>query len=207
MITLNCCFLYKNDDNGYIDNDMVSIGLIVFSGVVVAVNVKVLLRVCIIDYILIIFLIASVGALYFIIFILSTTKYRFIWNYIDIILKEFSYEDLSNLYGTNDYLIDKKKYFVYFLFVVFFVCFLDIAANRINFKYVKNIFNENKSFLLFDTNKYLLDGVNNGVFNDDYEKENNNVIDDDCELLKKNNINKDLISTSINENDKDNILI
>ena len=207
MITLNCCFLYKNDDNGYIDNDMVSIGIIVFSGVVVAVNVKVLLRVCIIDYILMIFLIASVGALYFIIFILSTTKYRFIWNYIDIILKEFSYEDLSNLYGTNDYLIDKKKYFVYFLFVVFFVCFLDIALNRINFKYVKNIFNENKSFLLFDTNKYLLDGVNNGVFSDDYEKENNNVIDDDCELLKKNNINKDLISTSINENDKDNILI
>jgi alkyl sulfatase BDS1-like metallo-beta-lactamase superfamily hydrolase len=74
--------------------------------------------------------------------------------------------------------------------IVFFVCFLDIFANRINFKYLKGLFNKDKSFILFDKNKYLIE-VNNNSLNysdsnkDEYEKDNI-IIDEDYELLKKN---------------------
>ena len=208
MITINSFYLYQYNDKGYTDNDIISIGVVAFSGVVVAVNTKVLLRVCIIDYILIIFLIGSVGSLYLTIFILSSNDFRIIMREFDLFLNDFNYFDLSNLYGIYDYIIDKKKYFVYFLFIVFFVSFLDITSNRINFKYLKNIFDENKSFLLFDKDKYLIDGINNGVFNnsdsdkDEYEKESNSFIDDDCKLLKNDIIKNDISSNSINENDQ-----
>ena len=106
--------------------------------------------------------------------------------------------NVFDLYGTNDYLIKQKKYLVYFLFIVFFVCFLDIVANRINFLYLKDIFNKNKSFKLFDKNKYLIN-INNNSDSDKDEYDTDNIIDDDCELLKKNKIKKDKFKSKDDE--------
>ena len=45
------------------------------------------------------------------------------------------------------------------LSVIFFGCLLDIITSRENNKYFKNTFNENKSFLIFGKDKYLIDGA------------------------------------------------
>jgi magnesium-transporting ATPase (P-type) len=182
IITLFCCFLYEYNIEGYTDNDIISIGEIVFSGVVIAINVKVLLRVCVIDFIIVALDIAGVALFYFTIFVFSTSDYEYILKPILFIFKEI------NVYDTNEYLITKKKYLVYFMSIVFFVCFLDIFANRINFKYLKGLFNKDKSFILFDKNKYLIEVNNNSLNSDDkdeYEKDNI-IFDEDYELLKKN---------------------
>ena len=203
MITLNCCYFYGVDNNGYIDDDIISLGVIAFSGVVICVNVKVLLRVCIIDCILVAFVVLSIIFLYFIIFMLSSTEFNDIIDY-SYILGELA--DNSDIYGTNEHLINKKKYFIFFVFTVFFTCFLDIAANRINFKYFLNVFNENKPFFFFETDKYLIDGINRGVFPNENEGNENDdkeriFIDDDRELLKnQNKIGKNInFNNSINE--------
>ena len=203
MITINSCFFYEIDNKGYTDDDIISLGIIVFSGVVLCVNIKVLLRVCVFDVILIILFFSSIGAFYFTILILSTTELDEILQYGYLLIDNFSY---LNILDTNEHLINKRKYFVFFLFVIFFVCFLDIAANRINFKYLINTFKENKSFLLFEKDKYLIDGINKGIFiNSDNEKDENDkdkyFIDDDRELLKNQNGKKDInYNNSINEN-------
>ena len=199
MITINCGIFYDINNEGYIDDDVKSIGIIVLSGVVISINVKVLLRVCVIDYILIGLIIFSVMSFYSTVYLFSTTNFHFILKYADFLINTFN---LSTLLGSDMYLIYKIKYLVYSLFVVFFVCFLDITANRINLKYIKNIFNNKKSFLLFDKDKYLIDGINKGVFIDtDNDFVKDNIIDDDCELLKKENSRKDMNYNSINNNE------
>ena len=97
------------------------------------------------------------------------------------------------------------------MFIVFFVCFFDIAFNRINFYYIKNICKKEKDFYFFKSNKFLIDGINEGSFyiNDinDNDKLNNinNIDEDDLHLLKNNeNLNKNEINILINE-DEDNI--
>ena len=206
MITLNCCYFYGIDNQGYIDDDIISLGVIAFSGVVICVNVKVLLRVCIIDYILVFCVVLSIVFLYFIIMMLSSTEFNEILDYSNL-LGELA--DNSDIYGTNEQLINKKKYFIFFVSTVFFTCFLDIAANRIKFKYLLNFFNENKPFFLFETDKYLIDGINRGVFPN--ENEGNEIddkerifIDDDRRLLKNQNnkIEKNNFNNSINEFDE-----
>ena len=184
IIILFCCFLYEYNIEGYTDNDIISVGEVVFSGVVIAINVKALLRVCVIDYILVTLDIIGVALFYFTIFVFSTTDYEYILQPILFIFKEI------NVYGTNEYIITKKKYLVYFLSIIFFVCFLDIFANRINFRYLKGLFNKDESFILFDKNKYLIEVNNNSLnysdsYKDEYEKDNI-IIDEDYELLKKN---------------------
>ena len=205
MITINSCFFYEMNNKGYNDDDVVSLGIIVFSGVVVAINVKVLLRVCVFDFILIIFVLGSVGLFYFTIFLLSTDIFEDLFRLgkfqqlEDFMIRDFNY---SNILGTNENLINQRKYFVFFLFVIFFVCFEDIAANRINFKYLKNTFNPSKSFHLFQKDKYLIDGINKGVFifNDVDNDKEKNFIDDDRELLKNQNNKRDInFNNSINE--------
>ena len=189
MITFNCWLLFDTDKDGYSDDDIFCLGIIVFSGVVLSVNTKVLLRVCLIDYFLIFFILIGVALLYFTIYLFSTDNFRFIVRYVKVLLEDYKY---SNLLGSNEYIINTSKYFVYFLSVILFVCFLDIMTNRINFKYLKNVFNKNKSFLLFDKDRYLIDGINKGVFNENIEFENekeSNIIDDDCEFLKNENNN------------------
>jgi magnesium-transporting ATPase (P-type) len=122
MITINSCFFYEMNNKGYNDDDVVSLGIIVFSGVVVAINVKVLLRVCVFDFILIIFVLGSVGLFYFTIFLFSANileeLIRFVefQQLLDNIMRDFNY---SNILGTNEYLINQRKYFVFFLFVIF----------------------------------------------------------------------------------------
>ena len=57
----------------------------------------------------------------------------------------------------------------------------------------------------FKTNKFLIDGINEGTFdiNDGVKLNNIDNIDDDCQLLKKNNnLKKNEISTSLNDEDK-----
>ena len=210
MITLNCCYFYEIDNFGYSDDDIISLGVIVFSGVVICVNIKVLLRVCIIDYILVFFVAMSIIFLYFTIIMFSSKEFNDIIDF-SALLGELA--DNCDVYGTNEQLINKKKYFMFFVFTVFFTCFLDIAANRINFKYLLNAFNENKSFFLFETDKYLIDGINRGVFPNENEGNENDdkeriFIDDDRELLKNQNnkIEKKVnFNNSINEIDENDL--
>ena len=57
----------------------------------------------------------------------------------------------------------------------------------------------------FKTNKFLIDGINEGAFdvNDGVKLDNIDNIDDDCQLLKKNNnLKKNEISTSLNDEDE-----
>ena len=185
IITFNCWLLYDENKEGYSDNDINCLGLIVFSGVVISVNTKVFLRAYLIDYFLISSTFLGVLLFYISVYLFSSDKFKFILRYIKILLEDYKY---SGLIGSNEYLIITSKYFIYILSVIFFVCLLDIIANRINFKYLKNIFNESKSFLLFDKDRYLIDGINEGVFNenDELEKESN-IIEDDYEYLKKEN--------------------
>ena len=200
MITINCCCFYEMNNKGYSDDDVISLGIIVFSGVVVSINVKVLLRACVFDFILIILIILSVASFYLTIYLLSTDDLHKLLDLAelgDLMIKDFSYD---NILGTNDNLISQRKYFIFFLFVIFFVCFIDLAVNRINFKYVKNIFKPNESFYLFQKDKYLIDGINKGVFihNDIDNDKEKNFIDDDRELLKNQNIKDINFNNSIN---------
>ena len=212
-ITVNAWVLYEYNNEGFSDNDIISLGVVVFSGVVIAVNVKVLTRASMIDFILVIAIIFGVGSLYLSIFLESLSKSESIRNLFDKIDILDMFSKASAITGCNDYIINKIKYFLYFLFVVFFTCFFDIMFNRINFCYIKNICKKNKSFLFFKTSKYLIDGVNEGVFDEEYkiEKKNMNIIEnidnndndnDDCQLLKINNHKKDEISTSLNDIDE-----
>ena len=206
-ITINGCLLYEYNVEGYIDNDIVSLGVVIFSGVVVTVNVKILSRANIIDFFLVIFIIFGVGMLYLTIYLNSLTQNDFLKEIFDRIPLLDSFLRQSNIMGCNEYIITKQKYFFYFLFMVFFICFLDIAFNRINFSYVRNICGKEKNFF-FKTNKFLIDGINEGAFdvNDGVKLDNiNNIdnIDDDCQLLKKNNNSKkNEISTSLNDEDE-----
>ena len=124
---------------------------------------------------------------------------------IDVFLRQ------THIMGCNDYIINKGKYFFYFLFIVFFVCFIDIIFNRINFAYINDICNKEKDFYFFKSNKFLIDGINEGSFYiNNNDKMNNinimdNIEDDDIQLLKNNdNFNKNEINLSINE-DEENI--
>ena len=206
-ITINGCILYEYNVEGYIDNDIVSLGVVIFSGVVLTVNVKILARANIIDFFLVIFIIFGVGMLYLTIYLNSLTQNDFLKEIFDRIPLLDSFLRQSNIMGCNEYIITKEKYFFYFLFMVFFICFLVITFNRINFSYVKNICGKEKNFF-FKTNKFLIDGINEGAFdvNDGVKLDNiNNIdnIDDDCQLLKKNNnLKKNEISTSLNDEDE-----
>ena len=203
-ITINGCLLYEYNVEGYIDNDIVSLGVVIFSGVVVTVNVKILSRANIIDFFLVIFIIFGVGMLYLTIYLNSLTQNDFLKEIFDRIPLLDSFLRQSNIMGCNEYIITKQKYFFYFLFMVFFICFLDIAFNRINFSYVRNICGKEKNFF-FKTNKFLIDGINEGAFdvNDGVKLDNIDNIDDDCQLLKKNNnLKKNEISTSLNDEDE-----
>ena len=204
-ITLNACLLYEYNDEGYTDNDLISLGVVIFSGVVIAVNVKVLARVNVIDFILLIALIFGMGMLYLIIFINSNIRNEFINNIIKKTGLLDNFFRQTYVMGCNDYIVTKGKYFFYFLSVVIFICFFDISINRINCSYIKNVCKKEKKFFFFKTNKYLIDGVNEGIFEFN-EKNNDDNIDniyDDCQLLKKdNNFNKNEISTSLNDEDR-----
>ena len=67
---------------------------------------------------------------------------------------------------------------------------------------MRNICGKEKKFF-FKTNKFLIDGINEGTFdiNDGVKLSNIDNIDDDCQLLK-NNLKKNEISTSLNDEDE-----
>ena len=208
VITINAWVLYNYNNEGYIDNDIISLGVVVFSGVVIDINVKVLTRANVIDYFLVGFIILSVGLLYLIIYINSFGKITFLSD----IVKKFEFFDIlqrqNEIIGCNNYIINKEKYFLFFFFIVFFVCFFDIAFNRINFGNIKNIFKKDGKFFIFTTNRFLIDGANEGIFDINENNNNDNInkidvsSDDDCQLLKNNmNHKKNEISTSLNDDD------
>ena len=207
VITINGCLLYEYNKEGYTDNDIISLGVVVFSGVVITVNVKILTRASIIDFILVLFIAFGIGMLYLTIFLNSFTQNYFLKDIINRLPLLDSFIRNSLIMGCNEYIIRKEKYFFYFLFSVLFTCFFDIAFNRINFYHIKNICGKEKNFFFFKTNKFLIDGINEGVFenNDRNKLDNINHIDnfdDDCQLLKNNNnLKKNEISTSLNDED------
>ena len=214
FITVNGWILYQYTNEGYTDNDIVSLGLVVFSGVVVGVNVKILTRANVIDYILVILIILGVGSLYLTIYIYSNSEDNFLTTLFEKIQIGDSTSKKSEILGCNDFIITKGKYFVYFLIIVLFTCFLDIFLNRINFGFVKYLCRKEKKFSLFKTNKFLIDGINEGKFDINEINEINDIgdkdiidniegSDDDCQLLKNNNnFKKNEISTSFNDDDK-----
>ena len=203
-ITVNGCLLYQYNAEGFVDNDIISLGVVIFSGVVISVNVKVLVRASIIDFFLVILIIFGVGTFYLTIYINSFFENSNIRKTIrkipvlDVFLRE------TEIMGCNEYIITKSKYFLYFLFTVLFICFLDIAFNRINISYTKNVCQKDKKFFFFNTNKYLIDGANEGNFdnNDNINLENIDNRDDDCQLLKQNNnFKKNEFSISLNDDE------
>ena len=145
------------------------------------------------------------GMLYLIIFFNLNIRNEFINNIIKKTGLLDNFFRQTYVMGCNDYIVTKGKYFFYFLSVVIFICFFDISINRINCSYIKNVCKKEKKFFFFKTNKYLIDGVNEGIFEIN-EKNNDDNIDniyDDCQLLKKdNNFNKNEISTSLNDEDR-----
>ena len=211
VIILNGNLLYYYNNEGYNDDDIISLGVVILSGVVICVNVKVLTRANIIDFILLILVIAGVGMFYLVIHLNSVEFNNNLKFLIRIIPFLDTFLRTSHITGCNDIIINRTKNFFYFLFIVFFVCFFDIAFNRINFYYIKNICKKEKDFYFFKSNKFLIDGINEGSFyiNDinDNDKLNNinNIDEDNLHLLKNNeNLNKNEINILINE-DEDNI--
>ena len=205
ILTINAALLYKNNNEGYADNDVISLGLVIFTGVVVDINFKILTRANVIDFILVGAILLGIAFMYFFIFINSlnwTTLLNKIIDKIPILSFLNFFSRNNEIVGCNGYIITKGKYFCYFLFTILCVCFLDIVINRVNFGIIKNICKKEKDYVIFKTNKYLIDGVNEGVFENNEDTEdiiNIEHLDDDCELLKNNDSDKkNEISLSIN---------
>ena len=206
ILTANGALLYNNNNEGYTDNDVISLGLVVFTGVVVDINFKILTRANVIDFILVGAILLGIALMYFFIFINSLNWAALLNKIIDKfpILSFLNFFAKNNeIVGCNGYIITKGKYFCFFLFAILFVVFLDIVINRVNFGIIKNICKKEKDYVIFKTNKYLIDGVNEGVFeiNDDTaDIINIEHLEDDCQLLKNNKSDKNNeISLSIND--------
>ena len=207
FLTVNGALLYNNNNNeGYSDNDVISLGLVIFTGVVIDINIKVLTRANVIDFILAGAVLLGIALMYFLIFINSLNWSAILSKIIDKfpILSFLNFFAKNNeIVGCNGYIITKGKYFCYFLFTILFVSFLDIFINRFNFGVIKNICKKEKDFIVFKSNKYLIDGVNEGAFeiNDDTaDIINIEHLEDDRQLLKNDNNDKNNeISISIND--------
>ena len=206
ILTANGALLYNNNNEGYTDNDVISLGLVVFTGVVVDINFKILTRANVIDFILVGAILLGIALMYFFIFINSLNWAALLNKIIDKfpILSFLNFFAKNNeIVGCNGYIITKGKYFCFFLFAILFVVFLDIVINRVNFGIIKNICKKEKDYVIFKTNKYLIDGVNEGVFeNNDDTADIINIehLEDDCQLLKNNKSDKNNeISLSIND--------
>ena len=203
VLTVNGWMLYNNSNEGYIDNDVASLGLVIFSGVVIDINIKILTRANVIDYFLVGGIIVGIALLYLLIYINSINWNDIFKKFIEKIAFLVIFSKSNEISGCNDNIIIKGKYFCYFLFSILFVCFFDIAVNRFNFGIIKNLCKKKKDYLVFKTNKYLIDGVNEGVF--EINEDNIDIINigqlyDDRRLLKNNtNYKINEISTSIND--------
>ena len=112
----------------------------------------------IIDYLLLPFTLLSIALFYLSIYFFSTHDYDEYLEIFSFILKEV------DVIGANENLIDKSKYFFFFVTIICFVCFFDTTVNRVNYCQIKNAFNENKPFSFFNKDRYTIDGINRGTF-------------------------------------------
>ena len=121
---------YFSNKEGYNINNLYSFGNVVFSGIIIIVNLKVLINSKLIDFFLIFLIIFSIVSFYIGVFLFSGEKIGFI-----SLHKCF----LSNYYIIGDYkfVIKDNKYILYIIFIIGAVIIIDKIMNNIFFFFEK----------------------------------------------------------------------
>ena len=174
-------FFYYNDDKGYNLNNLYSFGTIIFSGIIITVNLKVLLNSKIIDIFIITLIFLSIFSFYIGVILFSGEKI------FSISLHEyFSYNYYIN--GDYTYIIKDNKYLLFTIFIIgliivfgkllnqiikiifskFQTIYYNISNNHNQKKEYKNKKNINKDSLTKENDKedYEMQIINNS---EDYE--------------------------------------
>ena len=174
-------FFYYNDDKGYNLNNLYSFGTVIFSGIIITVNLKVLLNSKIIDIFIITLIFLSIFSFYIGVILFSGEKI------FSISLHEyFSYNYYIN--GDYTYIIKDNKYLLFTIFIIgliivfgkllnqiikiifskFQTIYYNISNNHNKKKEYKNKKNINKDSLTKENDKedYEMQIINNS---EDYE--------------------------------------